>query len=64
MDPEAIVRGLAACDPVMIDRGHGPPICTLCRQGPEVEGDPVLHLDDCPWQLSRDWVDERDTPLN
>lgn len=62
MDPEAIVRGLAGRDPVVIDHERGTPICALCRQRPEIEEDPVLHLDDCPWQLAIDWIEEpRDT---
>ena len=63
MDPEAIVRGLAARDPVVIDQEGEAAICALCRQRPELEMDPVLHLDDCPWQLARDWTDEQPDQL-
>jgi hypothetical protein len=65
MDPEAIVRALAAREPIVHDQ-NGNEICALCRQRPEIDDAPVEHSDDCPWQLAFAWVDEQglDTVLN
>lgn len=52
-EAERIVRALAALD---LPRDPEWGDCPLCKDRPDALNS-VLHYDDCPWRMAREWAD-------
>lgn len=57
--PEAIVRAIAAADPVVYRGDYHYVLCSMCGVEKWPRFDVDEHKPDCPWRLAAEWVAAR-----